>query len=336
MKMVSSMWLTFSLAHRISRLPPKVWSWVLTGKSPKSKMSLRSGWSAEWNAFVVQWILVLPSRHVTRGNDWSCSDIELFPSFNYGRDEHETTLFQEQHFTTDNKSKVASFHSKDIQLQLDVAIEKGENETSCPLITFRKEKRPGVNGEGLVACIRIEEGQTISFVLRNDIEHHVTENITIDVLDAQQHSTQSFWYNFIAQSKYKGRWREVVSRSLMILKMMTYGEVLPQIQPVRNRLTFHRAYWCYHSCPNLFYSRSHRWRKKLGLSLLLDSWFELYYLHPATSWFQGRSRCLYGVHHGKIRSLAWPRWRLAYYVHHSRWDWHPGTDIGSSWRLSRQ
>ncbi|KAJ9429020.1 Six-hairpin glycosidase-like protein [Fusarium oxysporum] len=122
----------------------------------------------------------------------------------------------------DNKSKVASFHSKDIQLQLDVAIEKGENETSCPLITFRKEKRPGVNGEGLVACIRIEEGQTISFVLRNDIEHHVTENITIDVLDAQQHSTQSFWYNFIAQSKYKGRWREVVSRSLMILKMMTY------------------------------------------------------------------------------------------------------------------
>ncbi|KAG7437257.1 Uncharacterized protein Forpi1262_v001214 [Fusarium oxysporum f. sp. raphani] len=149
-------------------------------------------------------------------------DIELFPSFNYGRDAHETTLFQEQHFTTDNKSKVASFHSKDIQLQLDVAIEKGENETSCPLITFRKEKRPGVNGEGLVACIRIEEGQTISFVLRNDIEHHVTENITIDVLDAQQHSTQSFWYNFIAQSKYKGRWREVVSRSLMILKMMTY------------------------------------------------------------------------------------------------------------------
>ncbi|KAF5639964.1 hypothetical protein F25303_7286 [Fusarium sp. NRRL 25303] len=149
-------------------------------------------------------------------------DIELFPSFNYGRDEHETTLFQEQHFTTDNKSKVASFHSKDTQLQLDVAIEKGENETSCPLITFRKEKRPGINGEGLVACIRIEEGQTISFVLRNDIEHHVTENITTDVLDAQQHSTQSFWYNFIAQSNYKGRWREVVSRSLMILKMMTY------------------------------------------------------------------------------------------------------------------
>ncbi|KAI1065447.1 hypothetical protein LB507_000385 [Fusarium sp. FIESC RH6] len=149
-------------------------------------------------------------------------DIEIFPSFNYGRDEHETTLFQAHHSTTDTASKVATFRSKDTQLQLDVAVEKGENETSCPLITFRKEKRDGIHGEGLVAQIRIEEGQTISFVLRNDIEQHITENITTDVLDAQQHATQSFWYNFIAQSRYKGRWREVVSRSLMILKMMTY------------------------------------------------------------------------------------------------------------------
>ncbi|KAM0345242.1 hypothetical protein ACHAPU_006640 [Fusarium lateritium] len=149
-------------------------------------------------------------------------DIELFPSFNYGRDEHETTLFQETHCATDAKSRAATFRSSDTQLQLDVAIERAENETSCPLVTFRKEKRPGIHGEGLVANIRIEEGQTISFVLRNDSQQHVTDNITIDVLDAQQHATQSFWYNFIAQSNYKGRWREVVSRSLMILKMMTY------------------------------------------------------------------------------------------------------------------
>ncbi|KAF4985755.1 hypothetical protein FGRMN_11107 [Fusarium graminum] len=149
-------------------------------------------------------------------------DIELFPSFNYGKDNHETTLFQDTHCATDVKSKAATFRSSDTCLQLDVAIEGAENETSCPLITFRKEKRPGIHGEGLVANIRIEEGQTISFVLRNDSQEHVTENITIDVLDAQQHTTQSFWYNFIAQSNYKGRWREVVSRSLMILKMMTY------------------------------------------------------------------------------------------------------------------
>jgi hypothetical protein len=165
-----------------------------------------------------------------------------------------TTLTQATHCATDAKSLAATFRSKDTQLQLDVAIEKGENETSCPLITFRKEKRPGVNGEGLVASIRIEEGQTVSFVLRNDIEHHVTENITVDVLDAQQHATQSFWYNFIGQSNYKGRWREVVSRSLMILKMMTYGETKVASGYMVSLLKVRRAYRSHCCCPDLFYS----------------------------------------------------------------------------------
>lgn len=77
-------------------------------------------------------------------------------------------------------------------------------------------------GEGVVACINIQEGQAASFVLREDIPNHITEHITTAVLDAQQHSTQSYWYNWISKSKYKGRWREVVSRSLMILKLLTY------------------------------------------------------------------------------------------------------------------
>ncbi|KAF7563494.1 hypothetical protein G7046_g644 [Stylonectria norvegica] len=149
-------------------------------------------------------------------------EVEIFPAFGYGRDEHVTTLFQETHTSADTESKVAAFHSKDVKLQLDVALDKGEDENSCPLITFRKEKRPGMVGEGLVALVEIKEGQAISFVLRNDIPNHVTESVSTLVLDAQQHDTQTFWYNFISQSKYKGRWREVVSRSLMILKMMTY------------------------------------------------------------------------------------------------------------------
>lgn len=121
-------------------------------------------------------------------------------------------------------SKVATFHSKDDKLQLDVALENGEDNKCEPMIIFKKVKRPGLPGEGLVARIQIYEGQTMSFVLRNDVPDHVTKNITTLVLDSQQHDTQSFWYNFISQSKYRGRWREVVSRSLMILKMMTYGK----------------------------------------------------------------------------------------------------------------
>ncbi|KAH7171204.1 family 15 glycoside hydrolase [Dactylonectria macrodidyma] len=149
-------------------------------------------------------------------------DVEIFPAFGYGADEHVTTLFQESHTAVDSESKIASFHSKDVKLQLDVALENGEDQKSCPIIAFKKKKLPGMLGEGLVARIEIQEGQAISFVLRNDIANHVTESISTPVLDAQQHDTQTFWFNFISQSKYKGRWREVVARSLMILKMMTY------------------------------------------------------------------------------------------------------------------
>ncbi len=64
-------------------------------------------------------------------------------------------------------------------------------------------------GEGVVAHIHLEEGQAISFVLRDDIPDHVTAAVTTEVVDLQQHDTQSYWYNWISKSKYKGRWREV-------------------------------------------------------------------------------------------------------------------------------
>jgi GH15 family glucan-1,4-alpha-glucosidase len=108
-------------------------------------------------------------------------------------------------------------------LQLDVTIDHGEEHAgSCPTVTFKKEKRPKMLGEGVVCRIHLMEGQAISFVLRDDIPNHITRDVTTEVLDRQQHDTQSYWFNWISKSKYKGRWREVVSRSLLILKLLTY------------------------------------------------------------------------------------------------------------------
>lgn len=69
--------------------------------------------------------------------------------------------------------------------------------------------------EGVVAHITLQEGQAISFTLRDDLESHVTGDITTADLDKQQHDTQTYWYNWITKCKYKGRWREVVTRSLV-------------------------------------------------------------------------------------------------------------------------
>jgi GH15 family glucan-1,4-alpha-glucosidase len=82
--------------------------------------------------------------------------------------------------------------------------------------------KPGMHGEGVVCHIHLQEGQAISFVLRDDIPNHITRDVTTEVLDRQQHDTQSYWFNWISRSKYKGRWREVVSRSLLLLKLLTY------------------------------------------------------------------------------------------------------------------
>ncbi|EXF79818.1 glycosyl hydrolase family 15 [Colletotrichum fioriniae PJ7] len=159
-------------------------------------------------------------------------DIEIFPAFQYASESHVTTIIEPTH-TASSPSKAVTFHSEHYKMQLDVTIDdvpEPEADASAsprtpappPSITFRKEKRDGMLGEGVVAHLEITEGQAVSFVLRNDKPDHVTENVTTAVLDGQQHDTQSFWYNWISKSKYKGRWREVVNRSLMLLKMLTY------------------------------------------------------------------------------------------------------------------
>jgi hypothetical protein len=138
-------------------------------------------------------------------------------------EEHTTTLLQAEGIPHGPHSKTVTFQGKNVKLQLDVSIDRQEeNDDKWPVVRFKKERRPGMKGEGVIACIDISEGQAVSFVLRNDIPEHVTDNITASILDVQQHDTQKYWYDWISKSKYKGRWREVVQRSLMILKLMTY------------------------------------------------------------------------------------------------------------------
>lgn len=150
-------------------------------------------------------------------------DVEIFPAFNYARDEHDLEILMPEYPPGALESKTVTFTSKDIKLQLDVTIDHGEeNKESCPSLIFRRVRQKEGKGDGVVANIRLQEGQAISFVLRDDIPNHITRDVTTEVLDAQQHDTQRFWSSWIGQSKYTGRWREVVARSLMILKLLTY------------------------------------------------------------------------------------------------------------------
>ncbi|RYC62866.1 hypothetical protein CHU98_g3344 [Xylaria longipes] len=152
-----------------------------------------------------------------------CIRGQLTLAFDYARETHTTTILQQPKRTDDCQSKTVIFHSKHEKLQLDVCIGHGVDESmTSPSVDFKKVQRRGMQGEGVVARVMLQEGQSISFILRRDLPDHVTTNITTTVLDSKQHDTQLFWYNWLSKAQYKGAWREVVFRSLVILKMLTF------------------------------------------------------------------------------------------------------------------
>ncbi len=154
--------------------------------------------------------------------------VEIFPAFNYARDAHRTEVLKRK----EPYSTAAIFRSESREVQLDVTIDdhvsdgtSGDRPSSTnnqPQVLFRKEQREGHLGPGIVATLKLEENQALSFILQDCSPEKSEERLTTAIVDRAQHDTQSFWSDWIGQSTYKGRFREVVSRSLMILKLLTY------------------------------------------------------------------------------------------------------------------
>jgi GH15 family glucan-1,4-alpha-glucosidase len=121
-------------------------------------------------------------------------EVECSPRFDYGRAEHEVE--RHQHGLV--------FRSADCALAL-------ESETQ--LI---------VRDGAAHAALDLSQGESATFVLE-----HVT-----DVYEPHRHSaahtrellesTVAQWRRWLAQSRYTGRWREMVHRSALTLKLLTY------------------------------------------------------------------------------------------------------------------
>src|SRR5438093_297177 len=68
----------------------------------------------------------------------------------------------------------------------------------------------------------LHEGQSATFVLERlaegEMPHPYTEQETAEALER----TIRFWRRWLARSRYRGRWREMVHRSALTLKLLTY------------------------------------------------------------------------------------------------------------------
>src|SRR6266516_2850104 len=122
--------------------------------------------------------------------------LECFPAFDYARSRHEVHLFPQG----------ALFESPSEKLGL----------VSPMALT--------VQGQGVVADFTLSRGESATFVLR-----HTEMGSEANLLIPEERGeiafrhTVDFWKSWISQSLYSGRWREMVHRSALVLKLLTYA-----------------------------------------------------------------------------------------------------------------
>jgi GH15 family glucan-1,4-alpha-glucosidase len=120
--------------------------------------------------------------------------LECDPRFNYGRDPHELEL----------SAGGALFRSRELTLGLSSPV---------PL---------SASGAGARAEFTLSSGQTATFVLESMENGELPRPVTEPEATALFEETVRFWLDWISRSSYKGRWREVVNRSALALKLLTY------------------------------------------------------------------------------------------------------------------
>jgi GH15 family glucan-1,4-alpha-glucosidase len=122
--------------------------------------------------------------------------LECVPAFNYGRDKHAVEIIAEG----------ARFCSPNLRLALA---------SSTPLQNF--------GDQGVAAEFSLDEGQTQSFEL-HALAEGVREQIGLREHESEKlfDDTIHFWRQWIAKCTYRGRWREMVQRSALLLKLLTF------------------------------------------------------------------------------------------------------------------
>jgi GH15 family glucan-1,4-alpha-glucosidase len=121
--------------------------------------------------------------------------MECYPAFNYARDMHETTRFEHG----------VCFHTPSLGLAL------------VSHLKLIQDQR------GASADFTLKEGDRVSFVIKQ-----VTPGddpgapLTWEEAEERFMMTVDFWRHWISKCTYTGRWREMVHRSALVLKLLTF------------------------------------------------------------------------------------------------------------------
>jgi GH15 family glucan-1,4-alpha-glucosidase len=121
--------------------------------------------------------------------------VECYPAFNYARDPHKV----------EPNPRGVLFRSQGLDLELN---------TPIPL---------EIKGGGVEAIVSLKQGERAIFILRQLDEQHrgavVPDEETEQTLFQR---TVDFWHKWLSQCTYTGRWRSMVHRSALLLKLLTF------------------------------------------------------------------------------------------------------------------
>ncbi len=117
------------------------------------------------------------------------------PGFNYARDSHTTKIAEHG----------AIFESSSLSLHLG---------TNIPLTQ---------ENNGVVAVFTLKEGEEVDFSLQ-EFHQGEDEELAFSVHHAEDLFTQTvaYWRRWLSKCTYTGRWREMVHRSALALKLLTF------------------------------------------------------------------------------------------------------------------
>jgi GH15 family glucan-1,4-alpha-glucosidase len=121
--------------------------------------------------------------------------MECQPAFNYAQDKHETTIVDGG----------ATFQSESLTLGL------------ATTMSLRQA------GTGVVSEFSLDEGQTAIFVL-SELTRGDGCGICLSAQEIESlfRDTVQYWRRWLSQCRYKGRWREMIHRSALALKLLTF------------------------------------------------------------------------------------------------------------------
>src|SRR6516165_9536316 len=122
--------------------------------------------------------------------------VDVAPRFDYARAPHEVALTPHG----------ALFRSPELTLGLS---------THCPLQIL--------DGGDVRAHVTIRAGETATFVLNRVEPGEAPVPYSDADIDAEFDATVAFWRQWLRRSRYSGRWREMVHRSALALKLLTYA-----------------------------------------------------------------------------------------------------------------